>query len=105
MAALGLHPPGSLIDHEAEGEREQTLGNYATGGETMGKEVLEKIGALITAAFGLIAALAWNEAISQLVKKYIPAAGPWVYAIIVTILAVLMTIWIGRAVARAQAKK
>ena len=71
----------------------------------MGREVLDKMGQLITAAFGLIAALAWNEAISQLVKKYIPAAGPWVYAIIVSILAVLVTIWVGRAVARATKGK
>jgi Family of unknown function (DUF5654) len=31
----------------------------------MQKEVIEKIAALITAAFGLIAALAWNEAITE----------------------------------------
>jgi hypothetical protein len=68
----------------------------------MGNEVLEKIGELITAAFGLIAALAWNEAISALVAKYVPGAGPWVYAIIVTVLAVVASIWIGRVVARAK---
>jgi hypothetical protein len=68
----------------------------------MRSEVLDKMAQLITAAFGLIAALAWNEAISALVAKYIPAAGPWVYAIIVTILAVLASVWIARAVARAK---
>jgi hypothetical protein len=68
----------------------------------MRNEVLDKIAQLITAAFGLIAALAWNTAISQLVEKYIPAAGPWVYAIIVTVLAVAVSVWIGRAVARAK---
>jgi len=68
----------------------------------MRNEVLDKMAELITAAFGLIAALAWNNAISALVEKYVPNAGPWVYAIIVTILAVLATIWIGRAVARAK---
>lgn len=71
----------------------------------MGREVIDKMGQLITAAFGLIAALAWNEAISALVKKFVPAAGPWVYAIIVTILAVLVTIWIGRAAARVKGDK
>jgi hypothetical protein len=71
----------------------------------MGREVLDKIGQLITVAFGLIAALAWNEAISALVAKYIPAAGPWVYATIVTILAVAATIWIGRATARLKDDK
>ncbi len=68
----------------------------------MKNEVLEKIAELITAAFGLIAALAWNEAITEMVKSWGIGAGAWVYAIIVTILAVLVTIWIGRAVARAK---
>jgi len=68
----------------------------------MRNEVLEKIAELITAAFGLIAALAWNTAISSLVEKYVPGGGPWVYAIIVTILAVVASVWIGKAVARAK---
>ena len=32
-------------------------------------EVIEKLAALITAAFGLVAALAWNGAIQQSFKK------------------------------------
>ncbi|MCX6801594.1 MAG: DUF5654 family protein [Candidatus Diapherotrites archaeon] len=70
-------------------------------------EVLEKIAALMTAAFGLVAALAWNEAIGALFKpggalESLAAYGPWAYAIFVTILAVLMTIWIGRMVEKAK---
>jgi hypothetical protein len=68
----------------------------------MKNEVLEKIAELITAAFGLIAALAWNEAISEMVKSWGIGGGAWVYAIIVTILAVMVTIRIGRTVARAK---
>jgi hypothetical protein len=34
----------------------------------MQKEVIEKIAALITAAFGLVAALAWNEAIQEIFR-------------------------------------
>lgn len=68
----------------------------------MGREVLDKIAELITAAFGLIAALAWNEAISGWVQSLGIGGGPWVYALLVTILAVLATIWIGRVVARAK---
>ena len=36
----------------------------------MKKEVIEKIAALITAAFGLVAALAWNGAIQAIFTKY-----------------------------------
>lgn len=68
----------------------------------MQKEVIEKVAALVTAAFGLIAALAWNEAIQGLFRPgapvgFLAGSGPWAYAIIVTIIAVIATIWIGRA--------
>lgn len=79
----------------------------------MKKDIIEKIAALITAAFGLVAALAWNDAIKALFVgpcgiegaglfcgAY--AAGPWIYAIFVTILAVVMTIWIGRLAEKAK---
>jgi hypothetical protein len=77
----------------------------------MKKEVIEKLAALITAAFGLIAALAWNDAIKALFKGpcgtegagalcALSAGGPWVYAVIVTIIAVFITIWIGSRIAK-----
>jgi hypothetical protein len=70
-------------------------------------EVIEKIAALITAAFGLIAALAWNDAIGGLFKpggplNFLAAYGVWAYAIFVTVLAVVMTIWIGRVAAKTK---
>lgn len=79
----------------------------------MKKEVIEKLAALVTAAFGLVAALAWNEAIKALFVGpcgaenagalcSLSSGGPWAYAIIVTILAVVATIWIGKTSARAQ---
>lgn len=72
----------------------------------MNAEVIEKIAALMTAAFGLVAALAWNGAILAIFKNIfgttesIPAM--LAYAIIVTIVAVIATIWIGRAAAKAK---
>ena len=70
--------------------------------------VIEQIAALMTAAFGLIAALAWNEAIRTLVTNYFgpegdPLIGLFIYAIIVTIIAVVATIVIARAAAKAKA--
>ena len=70
-------------------------------------EVREKVAALLIAAFGLVAALAWNDAIKALFKGpcgsegagplcALSSGGPWVYAIIVTIVAVLVAIWIGK---------
>ncbi|HEX2021216.1 MAG TPA: DUF5654 family protein [Candidatus Thermoplasmatota archaeon] len=70
-------------------------------------EVVEKMSSLATAALGLVAALAWNNAIQSLFKRWYSAPddpnalGPLVaYAAVVTIVAVLLILWIGRAAAR-----
>jgi hypothetical protein len=79
----------------------------------MKSEMVEKLAALITAAFGLVAALAWNDAIHALfigpcgsegagALCMLSSGGPWVYALIVTIIAVVATIWIGKAAERAK---
>ena len=56
--------------------------------------------ALITAAFGLVAALAWNQAIKMAIDEVFgpesTLLGLFVYAILVTILAVIMIIIIAR---------
>ena len=72
-------------------------------------EVIDKVAALITAAFGLVAALAWNDAIRGLFAEtgplyFLATYGVWVYAIFVTVIAVIMTIWIGRVAAKAVKK-
>jgi hypothetical protein len=72
----------------------------------MQKEVIDKVSELMTAAFGLIAALAWNEAIKSLFVEGGPLAGaaaygPWIYAIFVTVIAVVMAIYIGRLAKKA----
>ena len=71
-------------------------------------EVIEKIAALITAAFGLVAALAWNGAIQELFKLLFgdqsTLVAMFVYAVVVTIIAVIAVILIGRAAAKAKAE-
>ena len=69
-------------------------------------EVLDKIAALVTAAFGLVAALAWNDAIKAVFREIFgtdDAIGPMlIYAILVTIIAVILTIIVARAAANAK---
>ena len=71
-------------------------------------EVLDKIAALVTAAFGLVAALAWNEAVKAVFKEIFgaeDAVGPMLmYAIIVTIVAVILTILVARAASKAKSQ-
>ncbi len=66
-------------------------------------EVIDKMSQLMTSAFGLVAALAWNDAIKQTIASLgLKEYGPWVYAIIVTVLAVVLTMWIGRLASKAK---
>lgn len=70
------------------------------------QEILDKIAALIAAAFGLVAALAWNDAIKLLFKELFGTqeqVGPMIiYAIFVTIIAVILTIIVARAASKAK---
>ena len=73
----------------------------------MKRDVKEKVATLIIAAFGLVAALAWNDAIKALFAGpcgsegagalcTLSAGGPWVYAVVVTVIAVFAAIWVGK---------
>lgn len=59
---------------------------------------------LATAAFGVVAALAWNAFITELVKSLLPdqsgIVGLFVYAVVITVIAVLVIIWLGNLAAR-----
>ncbi|MFA0833344.1 MAG: DUF5654 family protein [Methanobacterium formicicum] len=69
-------------------------------------QVLQTIATLITTAFGLIAALAWNEAIKAIILQFFPKGsdlwGLLIYAVVITIIAVVATIIIGRAIAQPE---
>ncbi|MDU9375487.1 hypothetical protein McpSp1_00610 [Methanocorpusculaceae archaeon Sp1] len=71
-------------------------------------DVIDKLAALITAAFGLVAALAWNSAIQTIFTEIfgsqssIPAMLG--YAVFVTIIAVVFTLWIGYVSNKAKGK-
>lgn len=66
----------------------------------IGKEVLKTIITLITTAFALVAGLAWNEAIQALINTFLDAGsaltGLMIYAVIVTVIAVVVTILLGK---------
>jgi len=63
------------------------------------KELIKQLITLSTSGFGLVAALAWNEAIQSFVNQYIAKyfsvgstiISKFIYAIIITIFAVFVT--------------
>ena len=73
----------------------------------MTAEVLDKFSELITTALGLVAALAWNEAIQQLFTRLFGEAGgamaaKFGYAVIITLVVVFATLAVARAAERAK---
>ncbi len=67
-------------------------------------QVATTIATLMTTAFGLIAALAWNEAIKAIILTYFSTGGGitglLIYAILITIIAVVASIIIARVIAK-----
>lgn len=72
-------------------------------------EIVEKINTLALAAFGLVAALAWNDAIGAIFKIYFPSpeegVGPRIgYALAVTVVVVLVTMLLAKWVNKLKAR-
>ena len=70
---------------------------------------------LATAAFGVVAALAWNSAITSVFQRYYPQAGTapipsarvvalFIYAVVVTLIGVVVIVLLGRLAARINAQ-
>ncbi len=65
------------------------------GQKSLKLEILEKMSQLVTAGFGLVAALAWNDAIQSLFKLIFPQQSEvwakFIYAILITVIVVIIT--------------
>lgn len=63
-------------------------------------EVKKQITALVTAAFGFVAALSWNDAIKAMITEFIGTASAWPYmvlnAVVVTVIAVIAIVLISK---------
>jgi hypothetical protein len=72
--------------------------------EEIKEAMVKNITSLMTAAFGLVAALAWNSAIQKLFSIIFGTAGGLyamlAYAILVTIIAVIVTVYLGRVLGK-----
>ena len=72
----------------------------------MKQEVIQKLSTLVAAAFGLVAALAWNDTIKAIFAKVfeepntVPAM--LIYSTVVTVIAVVATIHIGKVTEKAK---
>lgn len=67
------------------------------------QEVKEKLVTYLGAAFGLVAGLAWNDAVKALIEFFFPldrngVTAKFVYALIVTLVLVIVTIVLQRII-------
>ncbi len=77
------------------------------------EELIKQLLTLSTSGFGLVAALAWNEAIQSFVKEYIDrylktgtgVISRFIYALIITVLAVLITYQLSKLAEKTILKK
>ncbi len=73
-------------------------------------EVVRQMLTLATSGFGLVAALAWNSVIQELVNNYIKKFLPngsgvlslFIYALVVTLLAVTITLQLSKVVEKLE---
>ena len=67
-------------------------------------QLVETFATLMTAAFGMVAALAWNEAIKALIGRFFATGDELVpmiiYAIVVTVIAVICILFIARTLGK-----
>ena len=71
------------------------------------REFLATVISLVTTAFGVVVALAWNEALSRALaelSKGAEIAGLFAYAALVTFLAVVIIVFLGRLAGRIGAQ-
>jgi len=69
------------------------------GAEEIKKEVRQRVMGYMLAAFGLVAALAWNDAIRSFIEYFFPINKntvliKFVYAIIITFIVVMVSVYL-----------
>lgn len=89
------------------------MGTKAQKEKVFHRELIQQLITLSTSGFGLVAALAWNEAIQTFVQDYIQRLYPegsgaiskFIYAVIITAFAVLVTYQLSRLASKWGNKK
>ena len=75
----------------------------------MKTEVIEKMATLVTASFGLVAALAWNNTVTTIFKDLFgeqsSISAMLMYAVVVTLIAVAATVYVGKVAEKAKTIK
>lgn len=93
----------------APNEEVPLVGDVVRKTSRFSREFIATMIALASAAFGVVAALAWNSAITQLFVKLFPnesdrIGAMFLYALVVTLIGVLVIVLLGRVATRINAE-
>jgi TRAP-type mannitol/chloroaromatic compound transport system permease small subunit len=91
-----------------EQEEERLLVEAARKASRFSREFLATVISLLTTAFGVVVALAWNTALSKALGELSSAqakiTGLFIYAVVITGIAVLVIVFLGRLATRIGAQ-
>ena len=110
MSDAGGEPPVPLEPPVEEPVGPVVVGQMVKRTSRFSREVVATMISLASAAFGVVAALAWNTAITQAFAEAFGknAAGRlsalFVYAVVVTLVGVIVIVLLGRLAARIRAE-
>jgi len=81
-----------------------------TGSKEIKKEIQQRISTYILAAFGLVAAFAWNDAIKSLIEYFFPlnkntVLVKFTYAILITFVVVIVSVYLTKLLSDKNEKK
>lgn len=93
-------------------KKKATKAEEAKNEKKLYQELIGQLLALVTSGFGVVAALAWNDAIQTFVKEFveprIPGSGllsKFLYALLITTLIVLITYQLSKISSKFNVKK
>ncbi|MFH0971065.1 MAG: DUF5654 family protein [Candidatus Micrarchaeota archaeon] len=85
---------------EIGGREHERLKRIIEEQKQLNRQIRQQVVIMISSALGLVAALAWNEAIQAFFKQYLSTGdaltGKFLYALFVTVLAVILTYYLGK---------
>lgn len=87
----------------AEEQKPKKMTRRARIAREFNAQFFETLATLLTTAFGLVAAFAWNELVKSAISKYIAPGqtvlSQLIYAVLVTLLAVIISFQLGKLAA------
>lgn len=95
-------------DEKAQSPPARPGTSVAKSAHRFSKEFLVTVISLLTTAFGVVVALAWNEALTAFFRETFSAGGAisalFIYAFVVTVIGVAVIVSLGKAASRIDAE-